>query len=183
MLQLFKILLLPLIFHIVLSNYEGHEIDSTTSHKICTKPDETMSDSKCYCYSQPETDFEYSICAAKRCQKYKHNCKDPGYFMVHGKCFYFEKDGKNFKDAKANCKCKGGILYEPKDAAKMKEVLKNSGTSNWAVTGIADMTGKGNWAYDSNGQNINFSPTFMAQDGSLSQNPSNCQAIYNKRFS
>ena len=111
---------------------------------------------------------------------------DSRYQLIHGKCFYFEKDGKNFKDAKANCKCKGGKLYEPKDAAKMKEFLKNSATSitsSWVVTGITDMSGKGNWAYDSNGQNINFSPTFMAQNGLSSQNPSNCQAIFKKRFS
>ena len=128
-----------------------------------------------------ETDFEYSICPPEKCP-----IDDPGYFMVHGKCFYFEKDGKNFKDAKENCKCKGGKLYEPKDAAKMKEFLKNSATSitsSWVVTGITDMSGKGNWAYDSNGQNINFSPTFMAQNGLSSQNPSNCQAIFKKRFS
>ena len=50
MLQQFKILLLSLIFHIVLSNYEGYEIDSTTSHEMCTEADETVSDSNCYCY-------------------------------------------------------------------------------------------------------------------------------------
>ena len=169
MLQQFKILLLALIFHIVRSNYEGYEIDSTTSHEICTEPDKTASDSNCYCYSQPETDFEYSICSPKKCQKYKHNCKDPGYFMVHGKCFYFEKDGKNFKDAKENCKCKGGKLYEPKGMAKIKEDLTNSGPGTWAVIGITDIPGEGNWAYDSNGQNINFSPTFMGQNQQITK--------------
>ena len=74
MLQLFKILLLALIFQIVLSNYEGYEIDSTKSHEMCTEPDETVSDSDCYCYSQPETDFDYSICAPKKCPK-----DDPNY--------------------------------------------------------------------------------------------------------
>ena len=105
-----------------------------------------------------ETDFEYSICPPEKCP-----VDDPGYFLVHGKCYYVEKDGLNFKDAKENCKYKGGKLYEPKDAAEMKEVLINSGQGIWAVLGITDIASEGNWAYDSNGQNINFILTYMGQ--------------------
>ena len=110
-----------------------------------------------------ETDFEYSICPPEKCP-----LDDPGYFLVHGKCYYVEKDGKNFKDAKENCKYKGGKLYEPKDVAEMKEVLMNSHINSgrpgvWALLGITDNASEGNWAYDSNGQNINFSLTYMGQ--------------------
>ena len=51
----------------MLSNYEDYSIDSTTSDEICTEPNETGTESNCYCYSQPETEFEYSICAPKKC--------------------------------------------------------------------------------------------------------------------
>ena len=67
MLQQFKILLLALIFRRVLSNYEDYSIDSTTRDDSCTEPNETGTESNCYCYSQPETEFEYSICAPKQC--------------------------------------------------------------------------------------------------------------------
>ena len=67
MLQQFKILLLALIFRRVLSNYEDYSIDSTTSDESCSEPNETGTESNCYCYSQPETEFEYSICAPKQC--------------------------------------------------------------------------------------------------------------------
>ena len=166
MLQQFKILLLVLVFNLVHSNYEDFEIDSSASHDSCTEPDETVSEANCYCYSQPETDFEYSVCAPKKCQQYRHNCKDPGYFLVQGKCFYSGKDRKDFKDAKENCKFKGGKLYEPKDIVKMKEVLIKSGLGhNWALIGIKDISAKaseGNYAYDSNNKSINFSPTFAS---------------------
>ena len=58
-----KILLLVLIFHIVHSIDKNLEKDSTTSHESCVEPDETMSESNCFCYNEPEKDFEYSICA------------------------------------------------------------------------------------------------------------------------
>ena len=67
MLHQFKILLFALIFHIVYSNYEDYDVDSTTSNESCIRPDETASESNCYCYGQPETDFEYSICATNKC--------------------------------------------------------------------------------------------------------------------
>ena len=67
MLQQLKILLLALIFRLVLSNYEDYSIDSTTRDDSCTEPNETGTESNCYCYSQPETEFEYSICAPKKC--------------------------------------------------------------------------------------------------------------------
>ena len=36
---------------------------STTSDESCNKRDDTGSESNCYCYSQPEINFEYSTCA------------------------------------------------------------------------------------------------------------------------
>jgi hypothetical protein len=124
------------------------------SDESCIRPDETWSESNCLCYSQPETDFEYSTCAPKKWQLFKHNCKDPGYFLVQGKCIYLGKDGKNFKDAKENCKFRGGKLYEPKDVIKMKKVLIKSSTRvNWAIIGIKDISAQaneGNYVYDSN---------------------------------
>ena len=54
----FKILLLSVIFQRVHSNFEI-EIDSTTSYESCNDPVETASESNCYCYNEPEVDFEY----------------------------------------------------------------------------------------------------------------------------
>ena len=143
MLQQFKIFLVVLVFNLVHSNYEDFEIDSSASHDSCTEPEETVSEENCYCYSQPETDFEYSVCPQKKSKQFSHNCKDPGYFLVQGKCFYSEKDSKDFKDAKENCKCRGGKLYEPKDIVKMKEVLiKSDLCGNWALIGIRDISAK-----------------------------------------
>ena len=44
------------------------------SDESCIRPDETWSESNCLCYSQPETDFGYSICAPKKCP-----LDDPNY--------------------------------------------------------------------------------------------------------
>ena len=62
-----KIIILLLIFHFVHSNYEDFDVDSITSDESCNKSDDIGSESNCYCYSQPETEFEYSICAPKKC--------------------------------------------------------------------------------------------------------------------
>ena len=113
MLQHFKILLFALIFHSVSSNYEEYDVDSITSDESCIRPDETASESNCICFSQPETDFEYSTCAPKKCP-----LDDPSYFLERGKCLYLEKKRMNFKDARENCKEKGGRLHEPKDIVK-----------------------------------------------------------------
>ena len=164
MLQQSKILLLALIFHIVLSNYEGYEIDSTTSHEICTEPDETASDSNCYCYSQPETDFEYSICAPKKCQ-----LDDANYQSVHGRCFYFENERKTFVNSRENCKSKGGKLYEPKDVVELNEIAHLSGLRNWFWIGLRiiynDSIYNANYVYDSNNQSINFDPPWYGNFG------------------
>ena len=52
------ILFLALIFQRVLSNFEI-EIDPTTSFESCDDPVETAPESNCYCYNEPEVDFEY----------------------------------------------------------------------------------------------------------------------------
>ena len=77
----------------------------TTSYESCTEPNETGTESNCYCYSQPETDTEYSICAPKNCP-----VNDPNYYYIHGRCFYFESDVKTFVKSRENCKAKGGKL-------------------------------------------------------------------------
>ena len=60
----FKILLLARIFQRVHSNNKDFEIDSTTNYESCNDPDVNVSESNCYCYKEPEKDFEYSICVA-----------------------------------------------------------------------------------------------------------------------
>ena len=63
MMMQFKILLLVLMLHIVHSIDKDLEMDSTTSHESCIDLDETKSESNCFCYNEPEKNFEYSICA------------------------------------------------------------------------------------------------------------------------
>ena len=106
MMTKFKILLFALSVHIVHSNYEDLEIDSTTSHEICVEPDEATSESNCFCYNEPEKNFEYSICAptieattkmattttpficpVQTDNRYPAN----SYRLVQGRCFCFER--------------------------------------------------------------------------------------------
>ena len=93
-----------------------------------------------------------------------HHCvgnNDPRYRIIQNQCFYFEKVTKSFDNARANCKQKGGKLYEPEDAVKMKEIAKIShGTLGnvWAWIGITDIASEGNYVYDSTGLGINFIP-------------------------
>ena len=89
------------------------------------------------------------------------NNNDSRYRIIQNQCFYFEKVTKSFDNARANCKQKGGKLYEPEDAVKMKEIAKIShGTLGnvWAWIGITDIASEGNYVYDSNGLSINFTP-------------------------
>ena len=79
-----------------------------TSYESCTEPNKTGTESNCYCYTQLETDFEYSICAPKKCP-----VNDANYQSLHGRCFYFESEVKTFVKSRENCKAKGGKLYEP----------------------------------------------------------------------
>ena len=162
MLLQFKIILSPLIFHLVHSDYEDFDMDSITSDESCNMPDGTGSESNCYCYSQPETDFEYSICAKNKCL-----LDDSRYQLINGKCFYFEKETKNFLDARENCKKKGGRLYEPKDVVALKKIAKIAGNSivnhrdAWigildSSTGHPGSVKEGTYVFDSNSQNIKF---------------------------
>ena len=63
MLLQFKHILLSIIFSRVHSRNEHFDMGSTTSDESCNKRDDTGSESNCYCYSQPEINFEYSTCA------------------------------------------------------------------------------------------------------------------------
>ena len=156
-----KILLLVLIFHIVHSSDKDLEMDSTTSHESCIDPDETTSESNCFCYNEPEKDFEYSICAPtieitttpKPClvlnmpvPALSFAYPNDRYQLVQGgKCFYFETSYMNFEDARENCKQKGGKLYEPIDVAEIKRMaivaygVRNFGYS-MAWLGITEVT-------------------------------------------
>ena len=87
------------------------------------------------------------------------------YQLIHGKCFYFEKETKNFLDASENCKKKGGRLYEPKNGSELKNIAKiaHDVIRQLAWIGILDSaTGapggaiEGTYVYDSKGQNIKF---------------------------
>ena len=176
MLQQFKILLLTLIFHLVHSNFEDYDMDLNTSYESCTEPKETGTESNCYCYSQPETDSEYSICAPKKCP-----VNDPNYHTLHGRCLYFESDIKTFVKSRENCKEKGGKLYEPKDAVEIKEIAKIFGIPvGFVWIGIRIIYNNpylnsphlslndANYVYDSNNQNINFNPPWLGLSSGIS---------------
>ena len=173
MLLQFKLLLFALVFHLVHSNNEDFDIDSTTSNESCTEPNEATSESNCYCYSQPEMDFEHSICVPKKCP-----LDDPSYFLEQGKCLYLEKKLMNFKDAREKCKEKGGKLHEPKDIVNdatyyvlpIEMISKFYSTlgNTWVWIGITDPAKHSigeipKYVYDSTGQSINFKywPQFM----------------------
>ena len=168
----FKLLPLVLIIHLVHSNSKDLEVDSTGSYASCIDSDDEMaSDSNCYCYNQPEMNFEHSICVTtndattttpKKCPVGQPFPKD-NYRLVQEKCFYFERGYKNFEDAKENCKQMGGKLYEPENVVGMHHIARVAfGISNFvgalAWIGITDIESEGNFAYDSNGQSILFNP-------------------------
>ena len=196
MMTKFKILLFALSVHIVHSNYEDLEIDSTTSHESCVEPDEATSESNCFCYNEPEKDLEYSICApaidtptttttsatpficpVKGIEAYPRD----NYRLVQGKCFYFERKYMNWEGARDNCKQMGGKLYEPKNVSEMKQVssiaIKVSQygyTTAWL--GITDTASEGNFVYDSNGQSITFNPPWQDR-GQTKGTSNNCVGI------
>ena len=189
MLLQFKFILLTPIFPLVLSNYEEFDMDSIAIDESCKTPDETMLESNCYCYSQPEMDFEYSICATTNdtttttipfiCPLDEPYPQFGQYQLVQGKCFYFEKVKKNFTEAMANCKQKGGKLYEPINVVQMKKVSKIGAIGGGHLTwiGITDIAMEGNYVYDSNGKSINFSPPWITGYGAHGT-IFNCIAVY-----
>ena len=160
-----KILLLVLTFHIVHSSDKDLEMDSTTSHESCVDPDETTSESNCFCYNEPEKQFEYSICAPTiETTTTPFICPEKGKFsfyrLVQGKCFYFERAYMNWEGARDNCKQKGGKLFEPKNVAELKQIALIAynviGNVAMAWIGITDIASEGTFIYDSNGQSITF---------------------------
>ena len=99
---------------------------------------------------------------------------DSRYKVIQNQCIYFETNIKNFENARENCKQKGGKLYEPKDSAKMKEIVKISQGNlfnfitlgnTWAWIGMTDIASEGNYVYDSNGLSINFTPLWYSGYG------------------
>jgi hypothetical protein len=186
MMTQFKIILLALTVNIVHSSDKDLEMDSNTSHDSCVDPNETISESNCFCYNEPEKDFEYSICAPtidtttttpKPCLVL--NMPVPAltfaypndrYRLVQGgKCFYFETSYMNFEGARENCKQKGGKLYEPTDAAEIKRMaIVAYGVRNFGAAmiwiGITDTVNEGTWVYNSTGQSITFNLPWAGQD-------------------
>ena len=169
-----KIILLLLILYIVHSIDKDLEMDSTTSHESCVDPDETTSESNCFCYNEPEKNFEYSICAptieattkmtttttpficpVQTDNRYPAN----SYRLVQGRCFYFERQYMNWEGARDNCKQKGGKLFEPKSIAELKQIALIAYSIYQyahAWIGITDIAIEGTFVYDSNGQSITF---------------------------
>ena len=194
-----KIIILSLIFHFVHSNYEDFDMDSITSDENCNKPDDIGSESNCYCYSQPEIDFEYSICAitndiTKNCTYDDLKYPGPEYRFVHGKCFYLEKEYKTFEDARENCKKNGGKLYEPKTVVEFRHNNRQywnisnipifpGFNNNYMWIGITDIAREGSYVYDSNGKSITFNPPWYIDLSRGHKFPhgtgSNCIAINN----
>ena len=85
--------------------------------------------------------------------------EDSCYRLMQNRCFYFEKETLTFEAAKANCKEKGGKLYEPKDVTKMKEIAKIADeiiVDNWCEwIGVTDSAVEGTFVYDSDGSSFN----------------------------
>ena len=144
-----KILLLVLIFHIVHSIDKNLEKDSTTSHESCVEPDETMSESNCFCYNEPEKQFEYSICTPtiETTTTTPFICPVKGKFsfyrLVQGKCFFFERAYMNWEGARDNCKQKGGKLFEPKSVAELKQIAlieKEFDTSEFKMSSLGTLS-------------------------------------------
>jgi hypothetical protein len=191
MLQQFTIPLFALIFHSVYSNYEDYDVDSTTSDESCKKSDDTGSESNCYCYSQPEIDFEYSICAitidiTNNCTYDDLKYPGPEYRFAQGKCFYLEKVYMNFEDARENCKKRGGKLYEPKTVVEFrnaKDMKFPHFNNNYMWIGITDIASEGSYVYNSNGKSITFNPPWYVDLSRGHKFPhgtgSNCIAINN----
>ena len=160
-----KLLVLVLILPIVHSSDKDLEMDSTTSHESCDDPDETTSESNCFCYNEPEKQFEYSICAPTiETTTTPFTCPEKGKFsfyrLVQGKCFFFERAYMNWEGARDNCKQKGGKLFEPKNVAELKQIALIAynviGNVAMAWIGITDIASEGTFIYDSNGQSITF---------------------------
>ena len=42
--------------------------------------------------------------------------EEPGWEVVHGRCFYFSINESTYEDAENDCTDKGGRLFEPKNA-------------------------------------------------------------------
>ena len=94
---------------------------------------------------------------------------DPRYKIVHNQCLYFSGTFLSFESARAECNAKGGILYEPQDVEKMKEVATIAddyhGGNFWVWIGITDIDTEGTYVYDSNGSSLNFTPTWITSYG------------------
>ena len=94
---------------------------------------------------------------------------DPRYKILDNQCFYFEKNHLNFDSANDNCQEKlgaSGRLYEPKSVSEMKKVGKLGDelfpSSDNVWLGITDKRIESQFAYNSNGLPINFTPTWFS---------------------
>jgi len=99
---------------------------------------------------------------------------DPLYKILDNQCFYFEQNFLNFDSANKNCQEKLGAsarLYEPKSVSEMKKVgtLGDevfTADNKWVWLGVTDKRNESQFAYNSNGLPINFTPTWGSGYGS-----------------
>ena len=74
-----------------------------------------------------------------------------GYFEVFGKCYFTDTIKRSVDDSQAHCKeifPLGGQLFEPRDEATNREVIKNRYKgSTWI--GITDRSSRGSYRYES----------------------------------
>ena len=94
---------------------------------------------------------------------------DSRYKILDNHCFYFEKNRLNFDSANDNCRKKLGPfarLYEPNSVSQTKKVGKLGDevftSYAWVWLGVTDKRIESQFAYNSNGLQINFTPTWYS---------------------
>ena len=112
---------------------------------------------------------------------------DPLYKILDNQCFYFEKKSLNFDSANDNCQEKlgaSGRLYEPKSVSEMKKVGKLGDevftSLAWAWLGVTDKRIESQYAYNSNGLPINFTPTWYIRSYASRGKGNDCIAMLMK---
>ena len=101
---------------------------------------------------------------------------DSQYGLMDGRCVYFEKKSLTYDKAIQNCQEKlkdygGGILYEPYSIAEQKRIVdmayERGIAETWTWIGVTDKTTEGQFKYNSNNQQINFTPDWSGSGGSV----------------
>jgi len=97
-----------------------------------------------------------------------------GYYKIlDNQCFYFETEALNFDSANKNCQEKLGAsarLYEPKSVSEMKKVATLGDEvfiyRDGVWLGVTDKRIESQFAYNSNGLPVNFTPPWYSDYGS-----------------